>query len=106
MKRATFSLVLAFSMMGLCLWLAAYACAGDGQTLTYRVPDHVESYTVGSLDRLQICKTYVVEPGENPACISTEAFQEYGSTFCLTKLTEEHCGEVDIYTVIFTEADP
>ena len=106
MKRATFSLVLAFSMMGLCRWVAAYACESDGQTQPCRVPDHVESYTVGSLDRLQICKTYVLEPGENPTRISTETFQEYGSTFRLTELTEEHCGEVDIYTVIFTEADP
>lgn len=106
MKRNTISLLLAFSMMGLCLWVAVRTYAADKQALPCRVPDHVESYTMGSLDRLQISKTYLIEPGEDPANISTKPFQAFGTTFTLSEMTKEQADGVDIYTVIFTEAEP
>ena len=63
----------------------------------------VESYTVGSFDQLQICKVYHLTPEDNPDCISTEDFQEYGCCFSLMELTKECCDGTDIYTAVFRE---
>lgn len=103
MKRTAFELFFSFALMGLCLWLTAAALRSDGAATPYRSPDRVESYTVGSLDKLQIRRTYQLPPGEDPRHIPTTDFQEYGATFHLTELSMEHVDGFDIYTAIFNE---
>ncbi len=67
-------------------------------------PDRVESYTVGSFDRLQIRKYYTLSPDDSPARIPREDFQQYGLVFHLSELTKERIGEADVYTAVFNEA--
>ncbi len=105
MKRTMISLLLAFSMMGFCLVLAVKELKVSRQATPCYRPVCVESYTTGSLDRLQIRKVYVLAPGDTPMGISTSSFQEYGCTFCLTELAKERMGRFDVYTAVFTETD-
>lgn len=104
--KQTLCLALSFSLMALCLWMTVSTLRADRQTLPYLKPDRVESYTVGSFDRLQIQKTYLLSPGETPDRISTEDFQEYGSLFHLTGLFKGYVDGTIAYTAVFTEADP
>ena len=103
MKRTMISLLLAFTLMGLCLWMTASSLMPNKQNVPRYKPDWIESYTVGSLDRLQIRKVYRLHPDDSPAGIPRDEFQEYGCTFCLTELTKEHLDGFDVYTAIFTE---
>lgn len=78
----------------------------DPQPVSYYTPDYVESYTVGSFDKLQICKVYCLSSEDTPDHIPTEDFQEYGRCFSLLELTKESCDEADIYTAVFREIGP
>lgn len=103
MKRTAFELFFAFVLMGTCLWLTAAAFRADREVVPYFSPDRVESYTVGSFDRLQIRRTYLLPPGESARHIPTADFQEYGAAFHLTELTMEHIDGLDVYTAVFNE---
>ena len=91
------------SVFSIWLWIVISVCKPNSQPSTYYTPDYVESYTVGSFDQLQICKVYYLTPEDNPDCISTEDFQEYGCCFSLMELTKECCDGTDIYTAVFRE---
>lgn len=106
MKRTELSLLLAFVMLGLCLWITVSALVPNKQDAPYYRPDQEESYTVGSLDRLQIRKVYALHPEDSPARIPKDEFKKYGCTFCLTEVIKEHLDGLDIYTMIFTETIP
>lgn len=105
MKRTMISLLLAFSMMGFCLVLAVNELTTDTQPVTHYKPAYVESFTVGSSERLQIRKVYVLAPEDSPKGISTNSFQECGCTFCLTELSKKQMGRFDVYTAVFMETD-
>lgn len=106
MRRTLFSLLCAFGMMGLCLWIAVSSLCAEGRTAPCYQPDRVESYTVGSLDRLQIRKIYLLSPEDTPDRISTDDFQEYGCSFRLSELTKEPIGGSVVYTAVFIETGP
>lgn len=105
MDRTTVSLVSAILLTLLCWALAVSTFIPPEQPTSFRAPDRVESYIVGSFDKLQVNKTYVLALDESPSCISREDFQDYGCTFHLKELTKEHTDEADIYTAIFIEAE-
>jgi len=98
-----------FCIIGLLvLWLCVVVaiCTSDSQPESYYTPDHVESYTVGSFDQLQICKIYYLTLEDTPALIPTDDFEEYGHWFSLLELTKERCGTEVIYTAVFRETKP
>lgn len=104
MKRTAFYLSCAFALMGACLWMAvSMGQTTHEQSVPCRGPDRMESYTVGSFDRLQIRKTYVLAPEETSGCISTTDFEEYGSCFHLYELVQEHIDGVEVCTAVFNE---
>lgn len=105
MDRTTVSLIAAILLTILCWAMAVTAIIPSEQPASFRAPDRVESYVVGSFDKLQVNKTYMLAPGEPPSCISREDFQEYGCTFHLKELIKEHTAEADIYTAIFLETE-
>lgn len=92
----------------LCAWLWGMLsmCKPDQLAAPCYSPDYVESYTVGSFDRLQIQKIYCLTENDTPSRIPTEDFQQYGRNFSMIELKKESDGGQDIYTAIFLETDP
>ena len=71
----------------------------------YYSPTRVESYTYGDFDRLQIRRTYLLCPDDDPSLIPTEDFEDNGRTYRLFDMTlEESDGRV-LYTAIFNEIE-
>lgn len=103
MKQTMRSILCIAGIVGIWLWAAISIYKPDRQPVSYYTPDYVESYTVGSFDKLQICKTYYLAPEDTPDRISTEDFQEFGRYFSLLKLTKESCDKMDIYMAVFQE---
>lgn len=105
--KQTFRLMLCIvGILGIWLLMVIFVCSPRQKTVSYYVPDYVESYTVGSFDRIQIRKVYHLAPGDSPAHISVEDFQEYGRYFALLELEKENAVNADIYTAIFQEMGP
>ncbi|MGI6028843.1 MAG: hypothetical protein ACOX81_05505 [Candidatus Heteroscillospira sp.] len=88
------------------LWVMLSICKPNQPAAPCYSPDYVESYTVGSFDRLQIQKIYCLTGNDAPSRISTEDFQQYGRNFSMIELKKESAGGQDIYTAIFLETDP
>lgn len=106
MKRKMCLILCIIGAMGIWLWMVVSICRPDAPPAPYYTPDSVETYTVGSFDRLQICKVYCLTPEDTPDRISTEDFQQYGRNFALMELTKESETGVDIYIAIFMETGP
>ena len=106
MKQTVRSIFCILGLIGIWLWVTISICKPSSQPVSYYTPDYVESYTVGSFDKLQICKIYCLALEDAPARIPTEDFEEYGQWFSLVELTKERCGTKYIYTAVFRETDP
>lgn len=106
MKQTVRSILGIVGILAIWVWVTISLCVSDPQPVSYYTPDYVESYTVGSFDKLEICKVYCLSPEDTPDRISTEDFQEYGHYFSLLELTKESCDEADIYTAVFQEIGP
>ena len=106
MKQTVRSIFCIVGIVVIWLWVTISLCVSDPKPVSYYTPDYVESYTIGSFDKLQICKVYCLSSEDTPDRISTEDFQEYGRCFSLLELTKESCDETDIYTAVFREMDP
>ena len=106
MKQTVRSILCIVGIVVIWFWVTISLCMSDPRPVSYYTPDYVESYTVGSFDKLQICKVYCLSSVDMPDRIPTEDFQEYGHCFFLLELTKESCDEADIYTAVFREIGP
>jgi len=64
--------------------------------LPYRTPDHVESYTVGNFDRLQIHMTYRLGPTEDPSHIPRNDFELNGWNYHMLRIDKKELEPVFI----------